>query len=413
MTTLSSRSEILSLPVNGASSLRLTNPDLSSDEGDGTLSAFGDMLADMAPEISGKDEKNDDQSSPAETGELNLSALMIVDMLPKSAAKSDWSALQRFSAVNASEDVSRKAAWSADGDLLLPVDADPDLRVAEGGGSSGRLADVNPPTSLQAPSSRNQQITPQGGVAVGQTPDRNARGSMAQVNPLTVMEWRNNPDKIRLDAESVNPSEPAYSASKEQPLETPLKADGPTFSLPVHVSKLESYLPPVLANALDEFSASSEQSNPAAMIASQPETLPPARLKILTFDLHPEQLGPVTVRMRMSRSHVEIAIDVRTEDARVALSRTSDAIVEAIAGHGLTLEPPDIRLASPPSAMESSSPMNNQSSFAGADGFAQGQGRAHHDEKSAFSQHNWGSDQKSGQAQSVATDPGDITGVYL
>jgi flagellar hook-length control protein FliK len=149
------------------------------------------------------------------------------------------------------------------------------------------------------------------------------------------------------------------------------------------------------------------------MIASQPETLPPARLKILTFDLHPEQLGPVTVRMRMSRSHVEIAIDVRTEDARVALSRTSDAIVEAIAGHGLTLEPPDIRLASPPSAMESSSPMNNQSSFAGADGFAQGQGRAHHDEKSAFGQHNWGSDQKSGQAQSVATDPGDITGVYL
>lgn len=397
MTTLSSRSEILSLPVNGASSLRLTNPDPSSDEGNGTLPAFGDMLADMAPESSGKDEKKDDQAPPAETGEVNLSALMIVDMLPKSTAKSDWSALQRFSAVNASEDVLRKAARSADGDLLVPVDADPDLRVAEGGGSSGRLADVNLPASLP----------------VGQTSDRNARGSMAQTNPLTLMEWRNNPDKIRLDAEPVNPSETAYSASKEQPVETALKADGPTLSLPIHVSKLESYLPPVLVTTLDELSAPAEQSNPAASIPSQPETLAPARLKILTFDLHPEKLGPVTVRMRMNRSHVEIAIDVRTEDARVALNRTSDAIVEAIAGHGLTLEPPDIRLASPPTAIESPPPMNNQSSFAGADGFAQSQGRAHHDEKSAFGQHNWGSDQKSGQAQSVAADPGDISGVYL
>lgn len=422
MTTISAQSDNLSLPSSGATVTKSTIVVPFSGLADGALPDFEDMLADMTQDLAGKDSKKEDQPPSAELGELNLPLLMIVDILPKAVVQSDRVAIQSSSAENTGDDSFRKTARPEDGAPLLPIDAERDLRGVNDAGASAALSNSGPPSSPRPSSSssplRSQPIKPKDLLAVAQTHGRISHGLMELINSSRIEEWRAQPRKSETNAKAVTMPDSADAVPKKQSAGPQLAvegspADAPTFSLPIHVSRLETHLPAALVQTVDELSAPVKQSGSDVVGSSPVEAQPKERLKILTFDLHPERLGPVTVRMRMSGGHVEIAIDVRSEDARSALNRTSGAIVEALAGHGLTLDPPDIRLATSPTAMEPAPLMNSQNGFVGADSFAQGQGRAHHEEKPAFRQHEWPSDQKSGAVQSGDTDPGVVSGVYL
>lgn len=252
----------------------------------------------------------------------------------------------------------------------------------------------------------------------GPPPDRPPHRMMAPVNPLQIDEWQGQPSLAKVDAADVSATASINAASPEPGRVEPeaanaSTADAPAFSLPIHVSRLETHLPAALVQAADQIATPAGQNDPAAAVSSSVALQPQGRLKVLTFDLHPAQLGPVTVRMRMSGGHVEITIDVRTEGARSALIKSKDAIVETLTGHGLTLEAPEIRLSTPNAAVESASTASKQNGFSGADSFAQGQGRAHHDDKSAFNHQEWGSAKNSASPRSGVADPDIVSGVYL
>jgi len=192
----------------------------------------------------------------------------------------------------------------------------------------------------------------------------------------------------------------------------------PPVAVPIHITELATHLPPMILRAAANLAAPSRDG--AAMTGAQPATSvqPEATpVKILTFDLHPAALGPLTVRMRLSGKQVDIAIDVRSDDVRAILTQTRGAMVEALAEHGLTLERPDIRLTilpPPPLASgDSGTAMNEQNAHANPGSFGQDQGQAPHDERSAHTRRLSQIDEQSQKARGGPVDADKRAGIYL
>lgn len=119
----------------------------------------------------------------------------------------------------------------------------------------------------------------------------------------------------------------------------------------VTIHSLETHFPVVLSNIVAEAApipsepsqpADGEQRNvrihvgptsPATGASRQME----APIKILTIQLEPESLGNVTVKMKMSRSNVDLHISVDSRDALRALGASHDKLVEAIQSTGYSV----------------------------------------------------------------------------
>lgn len=192
----------------------------------------------------------------------------------------------------------------------------------------------------------------------------------------------------------------------------------PPFALPIRITELATHFPAMIVRAVNNLATpSGDVAN--INLAPPPSLAPPeaTRLKILTFDLHPAALGPLTVRMRLSGKQVEIAIDVRSEDVRAILTQTRGSMVEALAEHGLTLEAPDIRLTMPPApspaSAEPGAAMNEQNNHARPDSFGQNQGHAPHDERPAYTRHPSQAEEQSHRSRSGSFDADKPVGVYL
>jgi len=101
-----------------------------------------------------------------------------------------------------------------------------------------------------------------------------------------------------------------------------------------------------LANA-----AASEKVAPAAGPAEALIQDPRAQTtstKILTFQLTPDSLGPVTVRMQLTGGRVAVKIDVTSTASHDALDRSREAIAQALGSAGQSLDDISIRVSSAP-----------------------------------------------------------------
>jgi hypothetical protein len=117
--------------------------------------------------------------------------------------------------------------------------------------------------------------------------------------------------------------------------------------------------------------------------------------------------------MRMNGKQIEIAIEVRTEEVRAILTQTSEAMVEALAGHGLSLETPDIWLATSPPAIEPKPAMQDQSAAENAGGLLKDHGHDHHDRRHASTRHGSPGEEQPRKAHGDHYDAGKPMGIYL
>ena len=186
---------------------------------------------------------------------------------------------------------------------------------------------------------------------------------------------------------------------------------------PIYVKELATHLPVMITRTVIDLLPLPNDGavlTIASPLAVAPE---PIRVKILTFDLHPATLGPLTIRMRLSGKQVEISIDVRSEDVRTILTQTKEAMVKALAEHGLRLETSDIRLtmtAAPSIATtEPGAASNQQNILASSESFGQNHGHAHHDEGSAYSRHPSQPDEQAQKARNDLYDVDKRAGIYL
>lgn len=188
---------------------------------------------------------------------------------------------------------------------------------------------------------------------------------------------------------------------------------GPTFVLPIHVSALETHLPAMIIRTALDLAASASDIESVTAGPSFAEQTDASRVKILTFDVHPATLGLLTVRMRLIGKQIEIAIDTRSEEVREILTKTKTAMVDALAIHELTLEPPEIRLTtSPPSAMPKAADYGHNTQ-ADSGGFMQDQGHAPHDQRHPWTPRCSLVVEQSEKARSTLSVVGKRIGFYL
>ena len=138
-----------------------------------------------------------------------------------------------------------------------------------------------------------------------------------------------------------------------------------------------------------------------------------SHVKILTFDVHPAALGPLTVRMRIIGKQIEIAIDSHSEDVCEILTKTKTAMVDALAEHGLTLEPPDIRLTTLPPSTEPKPAAYGHNAQADSGGFTQDKGNAPSDQRHPRTRRRSPILEQSGKARGDHVVVGKRIGLYL
>jgi hypothetical protein len=94
--------------------------------------------------------------------------------------------------------------------------------------------------------------------------------------------------------------------------------------------------------------------------------------KVLTFQMEPEDLGVVTVRMQITKTRVSLKIDVESPAVQTILSRSSDELAQALGASGHRVE--DIAIRVSPAPVPSANPSDagaNENSFSygqGGDG---------------------------------------------
>jgi flagellar hook-length control protein FliK len=70
--------------------------------------------------------------------------------------------------------------------------------------------------------------------------------------------------------------------------------------------------------------------------------------KVLTFQLEPEELGAVTVRMQLTKTRVSVKIDVSNVTAQTALADSRDQLAQALSASGHAVEEIAIRVSPAP-----------------------------------------------------------------
>lgn len=395
MTELASRANAATLPAGDLPAIKSTS---CPCPGEGTVEdfqAFGDILANVAPQAASKDEET---SSGASSGDLcgpSAQPGVIPTGLPQALTQLIASLSSASSAGSPLQGSDATPGQTPDG-LLSQLSLT----------TTGQVEEVLPferPVGLQAASSRrpdpNLHQTPDGirsvfsarsEAVVGEETDavRAQNGAMLFTGTLEKAIAHELTENREADAAFARASGSALQSTVDTVSGTlAVPTSEPTFAHPVHVTALETYLPAIILRTAVELAAPIDdvgRVTPGASPTEQPGVI---RVKILTFDLHPAALGPLTVRMRMNGKQIEIAIEARTEAVCATLAQTREAMVEALAGHGLRIETPDIRLAASPLAIEPKPAMQDQSATADAGGLMQDRGHDHHDRRHASTHH--------------------------
>ncbi|MEK8094122.1 flagellar hook-length control protein FliK [Methylocystis sp. IM3] len=145
------------------------------------------------------------------------------------------------------------------------------------------------------------------------------------------------------------PAAPLSSASAKS--EAPPEASAP---LQIRVSEIVTHLPAVVAQTLTAARDAEASGRPAPILSgaiAPPPEKPVEPLKILKFQVEPASLGAITVRMRVSRARVEIALDADSPKTSALLLEARDHLASAIGEKGMTLESFHVGVSPPPAAL--------------------------------------------------------------
>lgn len=414
MTSSPLRPNAVAVPTCGLQTLTSTVSDSQpeGEEVDGLI--FGDVLAKVAQEpASGEDEKTsgeppDDISDPwASTCVIPTgvtTAMTWLDVALSSTtnpdATSEGSSATRDRTLRNYLNESFQPRISDVSDAVLLEDT-VDLRTA----SAPRPAPESQEISIKTPTTLSSFKGAGVQAAVADCP----RGDMAsQIGTLAG----------EVDGETADGAA-GQSGFVDQTLSGSISdthataSSGPAFALPIHITALETHLPAAVVRTACDLAASLgdvDGGRPGLSTEKQPDAI---RVKIMTFDLHPAALGPLTVRMRVSGNQVDISIDTHSEDVRAILTQTRSAMVEALAEHGLKIEPPDIRLTASPPPIEAETSMSEQRARPDAGGFTQDQGYAHHDQRHGWNRHRAPIAAQSRTTRSAPVDADKRAGIYL
>ncbi|WP_424363512.1 hypothetical protein [Methylocystis parvus] len=116
----------------------------------------------------------------------------------------------------------------------------------------------------------------------------------------------------------------------------------------IHINELAVHLPIALDRAVTE--VISQPGDARSGAARQVVSPAPARqeaLKILKFDVEPAAMGPISVRMKITQSRIEIRMDAQSA-AAPALMEAREALSATIGDRGLTLDAYEVRVLAAP-----------------------------------------------------------------
>jgi hypothetical protein len=179
----------------------------------------------------------------------------------------------------------------------------------------------------------------------------------------------------------------AFSRSDEASASVPIPMGKTTFV------SFETHFPILLAKDLlasdrgeDLRQNFSTVGGPAPVSAREPvATQAVTPIKILSFELEPASLGTLTVRVKISRTHVDLSIGADSDDALTLLNSSRGKLIGAIRATGAELESLTIQATqiSPPAAQQANEsrahPDERSSSGGGNNGASRDQGGNHRD----------------------------------
>lgn len=88
-------------------------------------------------------------------------------------------------------------------------------------------------------------------------------------------------------------------------------------------------------------------ATPASSAASDASTASAPPVRVLSINLHPEELGSVTVRMTMVAGSLDVQIDAEMPDTALMLRTDSDQITDMLRSAGIQVDGVTVRAASP------------------------------------------------------------------
>lgn len=164
-----------------------------------------------------------------------------------------------------------------------------------------------------------------------------ARGETSPVLTETSVELR---DEGVVQA-NATPSQASASTVDDAPI-----VDNVPSTL--RVTMIETHLPVAVAHAVTtmvEASVDSNQATTARLETSLPKQHESTPVRILRFELEPESLGGIAVRMRMAQTGVEISIDVQSTATLSRLNDLRERLSNVVAATGCAIETLDIRIS--------------------------------------------------------------------
>lgn len=150
-------------------------------------------------------------------------------------------------------------------------------------------------------------------------------------------------------------AEPTVSSSST------IQSDAPT----IRVNELATHLPVALDRVVTQMLSPASDDHPVfTRHVSAPAPERQEALKILKFDVEPAAMGPISVRMKITQSGIEIRMDARSA-AAPALMEAREALSSAIGDKGLTLDAYEVRVlpVAPQSVTAPDSPAENRGNF--------------------------------------------------
>jgi len=216
-------------------------------------------------------------------------------------------------------------------------------------------------------------MAPEGAAAIRRMATGAPSGVRSQVRLAAVA------DAAKEDARSArspDATEGVERSSTERPAGG-VPESNPSFGAEgrIHISHLGAHLPVALGRVLPQAAGPQAHLEAThARPASLPEVSRHETIKVLTFQVEPEGMGAISVRMKLSQTRVELRIDTQAAAVSHTLSDAREALSRAIGDKGLALEAYEVRLLpSAPTTTVEAAPPREGAGYFGQD-FSHGDG---------------------------------------
>lgn len=170
-------------------------------------------------------------------------------------------------------------------------------------------------------------------------------------------------------------------------------------------------------SVINDSGAFSTDSSNLTPIPLNREASPFNPVKTLNFQLEPEELGTLTIKMNLSKTRISMKIDVATAGAQTALTQSRDQIVAALTASGHVVDDVKIIVSPAPGSSTNHVSSNNTELLnrqgTQPDGGSHGKGGAENsrDGYPSRSQGNDGANKDPRPPRS--RDPGSVNGIYV